>query len=649
MRTRAPPTPQSEVSSTTLKFEKPIDYQRKGVHINIDEALRVFNVFRPDCFDEDTRIRKCGEAFRHALENYNKGVREEVNNHMNYAIDNALAGARYERIQNDGPKYRIIDIGHPLFTPYFTHTGAYHATLEEAERMMYGEAGRFFMAHNGWVMGHDPLKDFARPQPGIGNVYLRRELIAWGDSVKLRFGDKYEDSPYLWDRMMQYVNTTAKYFDGVRLDNCHSTPLHVAEYLIDNARKVNPELYVVAELFTNSGESDNIFVNRLGITSLIREALSAWDSHEQGRLVYLYGGEPVGAFFNNPKRPLAPNIAHAIFLDQTHDNPSPVEKRSVFDLLPSAAMVCMACCACGSNRGYDELVPHHIHVVTEERQYQEWGRNVFENTGIIAAKRLLNDLHGIMGNQGFSEVYVDQMHKDIVGITRQNPVTHESFILVAHTAFGYPDPNAGPTYVRPLTFEGSLVEIYFEAEIRSRREQPYARPADFRKDAAFINGLNEYEVTTRKNIQLGDSKIFKTSPTIRGNTTQLDFVNLRPGSVVVIRVAPRNDVTVRLRQLHETVQDFHCENGTKYNELKDIVSRLNLVDLNLALFSCDQEERDRGFGFEAYDIPGWQRLPYAGLQGFLSYLSEISPKHDLGHPICNNLRDGNWMIGKFCG
>jgi glycogen debranching enzyme len=387
-------------------------------------------------------------------------------------------------------------------------------------------------------------------------------------------------------------------------------------------------------------------VNRLGITSLIREALSAWDSHEEGRLVYMYGGEPVGAFFNNPKRPLAPNIAHAIFLDQSHDNPSPVEKRSVFDLMPSSALVSMACCASGSNRGYDELVPHHIHVVQEERQYQEWERHVNENTGIIAAKRAFNDLHGFMGTEGFTEVYVDQMNPDIVGVTRQNPVTHESFILVAHTAFGYPDPWAGATGVRPLVFEGKFVEIYLEASIRSRNDKPYARPENFVKDAKYINGLNDYEVTIRKNIQLKDSRIFKIEPTIHSNTTQLDFVNFKPGSVVVVRVTPHNNVTTRLRQLHDIVQDFHREDGTKYQELKSIISKLDLVDLNLALFSCDQEERDRGLGFEAYDIPGFTRLPYAGLQGFLSYLSEISPKHDLGHPFCNNLREGNWLIGE---
>lgn len=622
------------------------EYRRKGVTIDIDSALKLFNVFRNDCFDEDTRIRKCSEAFRKVLEEKNNEMRIEIDTHMNYAVDNALAGVRYERVQHDGPQVRIISHNNPLFVPYFTHTETEGKSLEEVEQMMYGDGGKFFMGHNGWVMGQDALKDFGRPQSGTGNVYLRRELIAWGDSVKLRFGDKPEDNPYLWKRMKEYVDTTAKYFDGIRLDNCHSTPLHVAEFLIDSARKVNPELYVVAELFTNSPESDNIFVNRLGITSLIREALSAWDSHEEGRLVYLYGGEPVGAFFNNPKRPLAPNIAHAILFDQTHDNQSYVEKRSVFDLLPSAALVSMACCATGSNRGFDELVPHHVHVVNEERQYQAWGKQANERTGIIAGKKILNEFHGMMGLKGFSELFVDQMNPDIVGITRQNPITHESFILVAHTAFGYPHINAGATYVRPLKFEGKLEEIYFELEFHNRKTETFAPPNGFVKNSSFINGLDDFELVVRKNIQPRDSNIFNKTPTILGDSTQLDFVNLKPGSVVVVRVSPHNEVTEKLRKLNEVVNDFHSEKGPKYEEAKRIVSRLNLVDLNLTLFSCDQEERDRGFGFEAYDIPGYKRLEYAGFQGVLSLLSNISPSNDLGHPLCNNLRNGNWLIGE---
>lgn len=109
-----------------------------------------------------------------------------THSHISLNLNRISIGVRYERVQHDGPKVRVITIQHPLFTPYFTDGGLKGKPLADVETGIFGAAGRHMMAHNGWVMSADPLRDFARPNEGRGNVYLKRELIAWGDSVKLR-------------------------------------------------------------------------------------------------------------------------------------------------------------------------------------------------------------------------------------------------------------------------------------------------------------------------------------------------------------------------------------------------------------------------------------------------------------------------------
>jgi len=54
------------------------------------------------------------------------------------------------------------------------------------------------------------------------------------------------------------------------MDNLHGTQISVARYMIKEARRVNPNLIVFAELFTSSDEETAIFVKEIGINSVLK-------------------------------------------------------------------------------------------------------------------------------------------------------------------------------------------------------------------------------------------------------------------------------------------------------------------------------------------------------------------------------------------
>lgn len=71
---------------------------------------------RLDCFDEETRIKRCGEDFKNKLESLNQAVLDEVNAHLNAAVENVIAGIRYFRVQPDGPRIKEVSVKDPLTT-----------------------------------------------------------------------------------------------------------------------------------------------------------------------------------------------------------------------------------------------------------------------------------------------------------------------------------------------------------------------------------------------------------------------------------------------------------------------------------------------------------------------------------------------------
>ncbi|KKA29659.1 hypothetical protein TD95_002816 [Thielaviopsis punctulata] len=555
---------------------------------------------------------------------------------------------KYMRIDDHGPKVGEINAENPLIETYFTRLPKNEVTTKFSD-------GELALANNGWVWGGNALIDNAGPK---SKVYLRREVIVWGDCVKLRYGSGPEDSPYLWDRMTKYVRLLAKYFAGLRIDNCHSTPIHVAEHILDEARRIRPNVYIVAELFSGSEDTDYVFVKRLGLSSLIREAMQAWSTGELSRLVHSYGGRPIGSFerdeitraetksqldapVNSHSRTksisltrevirnIKPVSVQALFMDCTHDNETPFQKRDARDTLPNAALVSMCSSASGSVMGYDEIYPKIIDLVGETRLYVSEASSSKTITvgagknGIASVKKLLNQIHTIMGKDGYDETHVH--HEDqYVTVHRVHPKSRKGYFLIAHTAYpGYGDGNGSfntvhltGTKAKPLGSWTLKVDISEEAVEKVLNDKEY------------LNGL--------------PSEVVDLEPLKMESIDEDTFISITgkfpPGSIALFETCiPSAE--------HSAGLDTYVTSDSTA-----AFGELDLVDINFVMYRCEAEERSTSNGEDGnYDIPGHGKIVYAGLQGWWSLLKNIIRDNDLAHPLCQNLRDGLWALDYTVG
>ncbi|PHH88100.1 hypothetical protein CDD83_7970 [Cordyceps sp. RAO-2017] len=552
---------------------------------------------------------------------------------------------KYVRLDDHGPKLGPINDRNPLIESYFTRLPSNDATSKH-------EPGDLVLVNNGWVWGGNALVDNAGPG---SRVYLRREVIVWGDCVKLRYGAGPQDSPWLWQHMTAYARMLAKYFAGFRIDNCHSTPIHVAEHILDEARRVRPDLYVVAELFTGSEEMDYVFVKRLGLSSLIREAMQAWNTAELSRLVHRHGGRPIGSFeVDEVARPdggslptsptsecvngnlsreiirrIKPTPVHALFMDCTHDNEMPAQKRDARDTLPNAALVSMCSSAIGSVMGYDEIYPKLIDLVSETRMYASDSsasgapQNGRPKNGIGEVKKLLNQIHTLMGKDGYDETHIHH-EEEYITVHRVHPESRKGYFLVAHTAFpGYGNGNGA---FSPVHLTGTRARHLgsWMLEVDSS-EEAVTRTLS---DKKFLRGLPS-RVADLAGIRM-DTQGEDTIITVREK--------FPPGSIALFETwIPAAE--------HSAGLDNYVTSGARA-----AWSELDLVDLNFLMYRCEAEELDSSNGRDGtYDIPGHGKLVYAGLQGWWGVLSQIIRENNLAHPLCQNLRDGKWALDYVVG
>ncbi|KAL9121856.1 MAG: hypothetical protein Q9187_001585 [Circinaria calcarea] len=574
------------------------------------------------------------------LDELNLNFYREYDVDVTEIMEQVFNRVKYLRLDDHGPKLGEITPKSPFIESYFTRipsnatTGKYNSSS-------------LALVNNGWVWAADAMRDNAGPS---SKAYLRREVIVWADCVKLRYGKSPADSPFLWDYMARYTRLMAKHFAAFRIDNCHSTPLVVAEYLLDEARKVRPDIAIYAELFTGSEEMDYVFVKRLGISALIREAMQAWSTAELSRLVHRHGGRPIGSFEidevsgYDKKRPsqgetngvsgtsssqrnvvhrIKQSPVHALFMDCTHDNEVPAQKRDARDTLPNTALVNMCACATGSVMGYDEIYPKLVDIVHEKRLYSS-PYSEKEVTigggegGIGGIKKLLNQIHVMMGKDGYDETHIHH-EGEFVTVHRVHPLSRKGYFAVAHTAFpGYGNGNGS---LSPVHLTGTKAKLLGSWTLEVDASE--ATKQSVLADKEVLKGLPS-RVMDVQGVSL-DSKAEETIISIPSS--------FPPGSIALFETwIPSAE--------HSEGLDAFVTSGAK-----KAFGVLSLVDLNFVLYRCDEEERDFSGGKDGvYNVPNYGPLVYAGLQGWWSVLRDVIRNNDLGHPICQHLRSGQWAL-----
>ena len=341
--------------------------ERNGVIVLKEKfGCALVKLYRNNLPNKNDFLNKCENLMKGCNDRWNGNVK----NMLELGIKNIRDGIHYEFIQchNKAEKRKK-----PLISRYF-------AVFDENDK------NKIF-ACNGWIMESD---DPNEPTPNFTKkgsyYYFKRKVMIWSDCPKLNYGTKPEDCPYLMEHMTKYVQDMAKMFNGFRLDNAHSTPIHVGEYLAMKAREVNPDLLIIAELFTTK-ENEINFVTKIGINLLIRELIWSDNPEKIASQIHRFGGgydsmlgklsEDTYEYKKNgddvtlkKMKYLLPCLPKSIIFDLTHDNETYLQRMNNLGLnLTQMACNALAATAIGSTRGYDQLFPIQPSVVNESRKY----------------------------------------------------------------------------------------------------------------------------------------------------------------------------------------------------------------------------------------------------------------------------------------
>ena len=153
---------------TYRRFSKTLDME--AAILLVEAICLVKNITAPDL--------QLGE-FEKVLNDINLDFYREYDEDRMVILEQIRNRAKFLRLEEHGPRLGPISKTNPFVDTYFTR-------LPKNENTKHLHPDQMVLACNGWIWNADPLVNFAGPN---SKAYLRREVIGWGDCVKLRYGE----------------------------------------------------------------------------------------------------------------------------------------------------------------------------------------------------------------------------------------------------------------------------------------------------------------------------------------------------------------------------------------------------------------------------------------------------------------------------
>ena len=537
------------------------------------------------------------DEFRMALNTINLPYYQHYDAIIKDIVDSVVNTFQYNRYDPNGPQYGPVTKKFPLVWRYFSEIETSNGEIMP-------------LANNGWVFSDNPTDDFIAEGK---DCYLRRQVVIWGDNVKLRYGNKPEDNPWLWEHMRKYIQSVSDVVHGLRLDNAHSTPLPVSEYFIKEARKINPDMYIVAELFTGSEDLDIKYINHIGINAFIREGARHVEPNQMTHMLWSAGGVPIAAVDLLDRESVLKSVRQipGVIFDLTHDNQPPG-----FDPLAVSASFAMSVSPYASNRGYDDMLSFVPSVVEEFRTYPlSQDQPAFQ-----PFRKILNNLHIEMAEHNLNEI-ATMYYGGVVSIFRCNSQTGEGVWTITRVN--------GEMKTNKITYPSPVSDLIFEGRILDCQR---TNCSDWSDEKTPITP-SRCKIYLNKNIT--DLKLVR----LHNDTKEIELVDFPVGSAVSFRTKLPSEIC-------EFINTLDTESLT--NMFKQKIQKIGIIELAILLFRCSDEEWNT-LGHGPFDIPYFGCPFYAGTLGIETAFNFAAKSPEgMNSPVFNNVRDGDWLIEFMC-